>query len=67
MLLLSGRDEEDGDFRYAPGKWSAKELLGHVSTTMIYTHVLDRGPAGVLSPLDRLPSAAEPHAAAPGP
>jgi len=30
MLLLSGRDEEDGDFRYAPDKWSAKEVLGHV-------------------------------------
>jgi uncharacterized damage-inducible protein DinB len=30
MLLLSCRDEEDGDFRYAPGKWSAKEVLGHV-------------------------------------
>jgi hypothetical protein len=30
MLLLSGRDEKDGDFRYAPGKWSAKEVLGHV-------------------------------------
>jgi hypothetical protein len=30
MLLLSGRDEEDGDFRYAPGKWNAKEVLGHV-------------------------------------
>jgi uncharacterized damage-inducible protein DinB len=30
MLLLSGRDEQEGDFRYAPGKWSAKEVLGHV-------------------------------------
>ena len=30
MLLLCGRDEKDGDFRYAPGKWSAKEVLGHV-------------------------------------
>jgi hypothetical protein len=30
MLLLSGRDEADGDFRYAPDKWSAKEVLGHV-------------------------------------
>ena len=32
-----------------------QELLGHASvkTTMIYTHVLNRGPLGVQSPLDR--------------
>jgi DinB superfamily len=30
MLLLSGRDEADGNFRYAPEKWSAKEVLGHL-------------------------------------
>ena len=33
MLLLCGRSESDGTFRYAPGKWSAKELLGHVCDT----------------------------------
>lgn len=33
MLLLSGRDEREGDFRYAPEKWSAKEVLGHMCDT----------------------------------
>jgi len=33
LLLLSGRDESDGDIRYAADKWSAKEVLGHVCDT----------------------------------
>jgi len=52
LLLLSGREEEDGDLRYAPGKWSVKELLGHVcDTERIFTYRALRISRGDPTPL----------------
>jgi hypothetical protein len=31
LALLSTLSEEQGDYRYAPDKWSIKEMLGHVT------------------------------------
>ena len=44
---------------------TVQELLGHrdVATTMIYTHVLQKGAFGVTSPLDRIPARAATRAA----
>ncbi len=33
VTLFSGRSERDGCFRYAPDKWSVKEVVGHVADT----------------------------------
>jgi hypothetical protein len=33
LLLLTSRSDAEADFRYAPDKWTAKEVLGHVCDT----------------------------------
>src|SRR5207245_9617543 len=33
LQLFAGRSERDGSFRYAPGKWTVKEVLGHITDT----------------------------------
>ena len=39
VQLFAGLHEADGDFCYAPGKWSLKEVLGHiVDTERIFTY-----------------------------
>lgn len=37
--LFAARSERDGNFRYAPDKWTIKEILGHVTDTeRIFTY-----------------------------
>ena len=33
LILLSGHDDSDANFRYAPDKWSVKQVLGHTCDT----------------------------------
>jgi len=33
VALLAGHSEEDGSLRYAPNKWTVKEVVGHVIDT----------------------------------
>lgn len=52
ILLLSGRTEQDGDFRYAEGKWSVKQVLGHINDTeRIFTYRAMRIARGDKTPL----------------
>ena len=33
LQLFAGRSERDGNFRYQPGKWTVKEVVGHMTDT----------------------------------
>jgi uncharacterized damage-inducible protein DinB len=53
LLLLSGRHESDADIRYAPEKWSVREVLGHVcDTERIFTYRALRIARGDRTPIE---------------
>jgi len=50
--LFSGRSERDRNFRYAPGKWTVKEVLGHITDAeRIFTYRALRIARGDQTPL----------------
>jgi len=50
--LLAPLSDSDGDFRYAPGKWSIKETLGHVNDAeRIFSYRMLRIARGDKAPL----------------
>lgn len=52
LLLLSGRDENEGDLSYAPDKWSVKEVIGHIcDSERIFTYRALRIARGDRTPL----------------
>lgn len=52
VALLSGLSEEEALRRYAPGKWSIKEVIGHVSDTeRVFAYRLLRFARGDATPL----------------
>ena len=52
LQLFAGRSERDGSFRYAPGKWTVKEVLGHINDAeRIFTYRALRIARGDQTPL----------------
>jgi DinB family protein len=50
--LFAGRTERDGNFRYALGKWTVKEVLGHITDAeRIFTYRALRIARGDQTPL----------------
>src|SRR5205814_7383245 len=51
--LLGARSEREGNFRYAPDKWTVKELVGHVTDTeRIFTYRALRIARGDTTPME---------------
>lgn len=52
LQLFSSRGEREGNFRYAPGKWTVKEVLGHITDSeRIFTYRALRIARGDQTPL----------------
>jgi uncharacterized damage-inducible protein DinB len=52
LQLFAGRSERDGSFRYALGKWTVKEVLGHITDSeRIFTYRALRIARGDQTPL----------------
>jgi hypothetical protein len=52
IQLFAARSERDGNFRYSPGKWTVKEVLGHVNDAeRIFTYRALRIARGDATPL----------------
>lgn len=53
IQLFAARSERDGNFRYAPGKWTVKEILGHVcDAERIFTYRALRIARGDKTPIE---------------
>lgn len=57
LQLLSNITNEKGNFRYEPGKWSVKEVIGHIADVERLWNYrilrMSRGDIGILSGYDR--------------
>jgi hypothetical protein len=52
LHLFGARSEREGNFRYAPGKWTVKDCLGHITDTeRIFTYRALRIARGDKTPL----------------